>query len=62
MKTFGAYLGTEYSSARLKYNLSPVTAIGATYGRLNKVTVEDQGFKDSVNFWKQDLIQNLQTI
>ena len=52
MKTFGAYLGTEYSSARLKYNLSPVTAIGATYGRLNEVTVEDQGFKDSVNFWE----------
>ena len=49
---YGAYLGTEYSSARLKYNLSPVTAIGATYGRLNEVTVEDQGFKDSVNFWE----------
>ncbi|WP_444313774.1 S-layer homology domain-containing protein, partial [Megamonas funiformis] len=31
VKTYGAYLGTEYSSARLKYNLSPVTAIGATY-------------------------------
>ncbi|WP_270350063.1 S-layer homology domain-containing protein [Megamonas funiformis] len=51
-KEYGAYLGTEYSSARLKYNLSPVTAIGATYGRLNEVTVEEQGFKDSVNFWE----------
>ncbi|WP_270521615.1 S-layer homology domain-containing protein, partial [Megamonas funiformis] len=51
-ETFGAYLGTEYSSARLKYNLSPVTSIGATYGRLNEVTVEDQGFKDSVNIWE----------
>ena len=51
-ETFGAYLGTEYSSARLKYNLSPVTSIGATYGRLNEVTVKDQGFKDSVNIWE----------
>ena len=51
-ETFGAYLGTEYSSARLKYNLSPVTSIGATYGRLNEVTVEDQSFKDSVNIWE----------
>lgn len=53
-ETFGAYLGTEYSSARLKYNLSPVTAIGATYGRLNEVTVaeKDNNFQDSVNFWE----------
>ena len=51
---YGAYLGTEYSSARLKYNLSPVTAIGATYGRLNEVTVAEKGnnFQDSVNFWE----------
>ena len=52
VKTYGAYLGTEYSSARLKYNLSPVTAIGATYGRLNEVIVAEQDFKDSVNFWE----------
>ena len=51
---YGAYLGTEYSSARLKYNLSPVTSIGATYGRLNEVTVAEKGnnFQDSVNIWE----------
>ena len=49
-QTYGAKLGTEYTTARLKYNFSPVTSVGATYGHLNKVTVENQGFEGEVNF------------
>ena len=31
----------EYTSARLKYNFSPVTAMGVTYGHLDNLTVEE---------------------
>lgn len=44
---FGIKLGAngkeagEYTSARLKYNFSPVTAMGVTYGHLDNLTVEE---------------------
>lgn len=44
---FGIKLGAdgkqagEYTAARLKYNFSPVTAMGVTYGHLDNLTVEE---------------------
>lgn len=35
-----------YTSARLKYNFSPVTAMGVTYGHLDHITMEDNMYND----------------
>lgn len=52
---FGIKLGApgeagEYTSARLKYNFSPVTAVGVTYGHLDNLTV----YESDVNKFSDD--------
>ena len=52
---FGIKLGApgeagEYTSARLKYNFSPVTAMGVTYGHLDNLTV----YESDVNKFSDD--------
>lgn len=46
----------EYTSARLKYNFSPVTAMGITYGHLDNLTVEESYAKDGsiLNHYSDD--------
>ncbi len=45
-----------YTSARLKYNFSPVTAIGVTYGHLDHITMEDNMYNkysdDGADMWE----------
>lgn len=58
---FGIKLGApgeagEYTSARLKYNFSPVTAAGVTYGHLDNLTVYESNVNrfsdDGANMWE----------
>lgn len=45
-----------YTSARLKYNFSPITAIGVTYGHLDHITMEDNMYNkysdDGADMWE----------
>lgn len=45
-----------YTSARLKYNFSPVTAMGVTYGHLDHITMEHNSYNeysdDGANMWE----------